>query len=75
MKVFVDRYRAETYDRTRKEVQEADSAIIKGFQDRIAELEKQVEHSRIVISRRSSDRAEDGIILTFYKVEGEHDFL
>lgn len=68
-KVFAERYKDEMYDRARKEVQDADSTIIKSLQDRIADLEKQVEHSRIVIGQKSTDRAEDWIAVTSDEVE------
>ena len=72
-KIFEERYKEEIYARATEEANHRNDEIIRSLQDRIAELSKQVEHSRMVISMRDSD-VDDDIILTSDPLEsGEED--
>lgn len=70
-KIFEERFREEMYQRAVKEIKETDRAIIDGLQAKVADLEKQVEHSRMVIGQMAAG-PEEGIVLTSDPVvEGE----
>lgn len=62
-KIFEERYKEEIYARATEEANRKNEEIIHSLQDRISDLNRQVEHSRMVISMRESD-ADDEIVLT-----------
>ncbi len=56
-KAFAEKYRKEIYEKAVEEANSKNSEIIRSLRDRVAELEKQAEQSRIVIE--SGSRPED----------------
>lgn len=52
-KIFEDRYKNNLYHQARTEARDESAKIIEGLQEKMKDLEKQLEHSRMIIDGRS----------------------
>ena len=69
VKIFEERYKEQIYSQAYKEANEKNETIVKELEGRIADLSKQVEHSRMVITMKGPE--DDGIELTSDEVAVE----